>query len=86
MPIPSPMRIEIYTQSYCPFCRSAIQLLDDLGAPYSHHEMDEKGPELDEIKARFDHHTIPIVVIDDALVGGFTELSKLAEQGGIETA
>ncbi len=78
------MKIEIYTQSHCPFCKAAIELLDSRGVTYVHHLMDGQATELDEAKRKHNHNTIPIVVIDDALIGGYQELLKLDADGGLE--
>lgn len=69
------MNIELYTWTTCPFCVRAKALLDQKGLPYTEHVMDGKNAELDEAKRRHGHSTVPIVLIDGQLVGGFTELA-----------
>lgn len=75
------MQIDIYTQSYCGFCRAALDLLRSRGVDFVHHDMDGKGAELSEIKRRYGHPTIPVVLIDGELVGGYTELARLDAAG-----
>jgi glutaredoxin len=77
------MKIEIYSQSHCPFCRSALQLLESRGLEYTHHDMDGKHTELAEAKRRWGHPTVPIVIIDGELIGGCQELMRLDASGGL---
>jgi len=77
------MEITLYTTSTCPFCMQAKALLEQLGKPYTLHEMDADPTGLDAAKAEWDHPTVPIVIVDGKLVGGFTELQSLAASGGL---
>ena len=70
------MNIELYTWTTCPFCMRAKALLDQKGLEYTEHVMDGKNAELNEAKKRYGHSTVPIVVFDGELVGGFTELAQ----------
>jgi glutaredoxin 3 len=69
------MKAELYTWSYCPFCQRAKALLDERGIEYVDHVMDTKPDELDEVKRKYQHETVPIVLLDGTFIGGFTELS-----------
>jgi glutaredoxin len=80
------MKIEIYTQSYCPFCRAAIELLESSGVEYTHHSMDGKDAELAEVKRERSHSTIPIVLVDGELIGGYQELMKLEADGQLQAS
>jgi glutaredoxin len=59
------MNIKIYSLPNCRFCAAAKLLLESYGKPYQ--EIDGKHPEWP---------TAPGVVIDDRLIGGFTELAR----------
>lgn len=69
------MKIELYTWTTCPFCVRAKAFLAEKGLEYTEHVMDSKPTELAEAKKKYGHPTVPIVVIDDLLVGGYTELT-----------
>ena len=75
------MKAEIYTWSTCPFCRAAVQLLKERGVTYDEHVMDGLDEELNEIKTRYSHSTVPIVLIDGEFIGGFDAL-QAADQAG----
>ena len=77
------MKAEIYTWSYCPFCVRAKELLDQRGVAYEEHVMDGKDAELNEVKRKYDHGTVPIVLLDGEYVGGFTELQAVDRAGGL---
>jgi len=75
------MKIELYTSSWCPFCVRAKQILDRRGVTYTEYVMDGKDAELDEAKRKYGHPTVPIVLIDDELIGGCDDLSALDAAG-----
>ena len=33
----------VFSKSYCPFCKMAKSVLDEVGAKYTVHELDERG-------------------------------------------
>ena len=75
------MRAELYTWVRCPFCVRAKQILDENEIPYVEHAMDGKGAELDEIKRRYRHPTVPIILLDGRFIGGCDELEELERAG-----
>lgn len=75
------MEITLYTLSTCPFCMQATALLQQLDKPFTLHEMDADPSGLAAAKSEWGHPTVPIVIIDGELVGGFTELQGLAAAG-----
>lgn len=70
------MKIELYTWSSCPFCMRAKALLDARELEYTEYVMDSKPQELNEAKRKYGHPSVPIVLFDDELVGGYTELAQ----------
>jgi glutaredoxin 3 len=77
------MRAELYTTAFCPFCRRAKQLLEQHHVPYVEHAMDGKPEELREVKRRYGHPTVPIVILDGEFIGGCDELERLARTRGL---
>lgn len=78
------MKVELYTSSWCPFCIRAKQLLDGRQVTYTEFVMDGKDAELDEVKKKYGHSTVPIVVIDDELIGGCDELQAYVAAGKLK--
>ena len=75
------MRAELWTWSTCPFCIRAVRLLRERGVDFEEHVMDGRDAELAEVKRRYGHPTVPIVVLDGAFVGGYSELAALDRAG-----
>ena len=75
------MQATLYTWTTCPFCIRAKQVLDEHGVSYEEIVMDGKNAELNEVKSKYGHHTVPIVLLDGEFVGGCSELEALARQG-----
>lgn len=69
------MKIELYTWSSCPFCVRAKALLVEKNLEFTEYDMDSKPAELAEAKQKYGHPSVPIVLFDGELVGGFTELA-----------
>ena len=75
------MKITLYTKSTCPHCVRAKSLLESKGLAFEEHVMDDAPAELDAAKAKWNHPTVPIVIIDDVLIGGGSELAAYDESG-----
>jgi len=70
----------------CPFCIRAKNLLIEQKEQFEYCSIDHSSKLLDYYKAIYNHSTVPIVIIkeegvDDKLVGGYTELKQMYEQG-----
>lgn len=78
------MRATLYTWTTCPFCVRAKEILEDEGIPYEEHVMDGKRAELSEVKRRYDHDTVPIILLDGEFIGGCSELEALRRRGGLQ--
>ena len=73
--------VKLYTKSACPYCVNAKALLTRLGVAFEEISVDG-NPELrEEIRERYDWPTVPVVVIGEACVGGFSDLSRLEKTG-----
>ena len=77
------MNIELYTWTTCPFCVRAKDLLQSKGVDFTEHVMDGRDAELNEVKSKYQHTTVPIVIIDGNLIGGYTELAALDRAGSL---
>lgn len=73
--------IKIYSKNPCPYCVRAKNLLQDLGLKYTEIDMTNKIDELQELKNKTGHKTVPQIFIGQTFVGGFTELQALHDSG-----
>ena len=71
----------VYGRNTCPFCRMALQRLDDAGISYRYTDVSESRRPLAELVGR-DVHTIPQIFIDGQYVGGYDDLMAHLEAGG----
>lgn len=78
-------RVKIYSTAVCPFCFKAKALLKKWNVPFEEIRIDADRGKLDEF-ARVTHgaRTVPQILIDDKCIGGFTELTELHMEGGLD--
>ena len=77
-------RVRMYTTTVCPFCVQAKRLLRERGIPYDEINVEEDPDLLTEMVTRASgRRTVPQIFIDDAHVGGYTELQALDDRGGL---
>ncbi len=78
--------ITIYCMEYCPYCQRAKRLLTERGVEFREIMVDEGNDALwDELYARSGMKTLPQIYHGDRCIGGFTELSELDGQDGLES-
>ena len=73
--------VKLYTKSACPYCVRAKALFDGLGVAYEEISVDGNEVLRDEIRERYDWPTVPVIVIGERCIGGFSDASKLHEKG-----
>ena len=73
--------IEIYTQSICPYCVRAKQLLNQMDLPYTEYEVSFDAAKRAEMIDRSQGYTVPQIFVDDESIGGCDELFELVESG-----
>lgn len=77
-------RVKLYTTSWCPFCINALKLLMDEGVPHENVDLTTEPGMLNARKEEFGHDTVPIILVDGELLGGFNELRALADEKGLD--
>lgn len=70
-------KIEIYTTTYCPYCIRAKLLLDSKSVSYKEINFDNNPEEKYEIMSKLNWRTVPIIVINGQLIGGYDQLVAL---------
>ena len=74
-------KIIVYTKVPCPYCINAKNLLKELGHTFEEIDLTNNFEKMDEIKNETGWRTFPIILIDDQLIGGYTDLKAYVEQG-----
>ena len=77
-------KVLIYTKSNCPYCVRAKDLISRKGVAFEEIYLDDRPEEYAELKRRTGMMTVPQIFINDALVGGYTELAALEREGRLD--
>lgn len=74
------MKIVVYGRQGCDYCTKACKWLDARNRAYTYVDAlkELSIAEIAELKTKYDTKTVPIIVINDEFIGGYTELTKLA--------
>lgn len=68
----------------CPFCDRAKNLLDSKGIAFETLDLTDNMDELNSWKEKTGWRTVPMIFIDDVLVGGYTDLKALDDEGKLD--
>ena len=79
------MKIIIYTTNYCPFCDAAKNLLKSLNIEFDEVDLTDNLEERLEISTKYNWRTVPLILINNKLIGGFDELNNLYNNGELES-
>jgi glutaredoxin 3 len=74
-------KVEIYTKSYCPYCKRAKELLRIKGVAFTEHDVTTDPVKEQEMRSRSGRETVPEIFVDDNLLGGCDDLFDLDEKG-----
>ena len=77
-------RVKVYTGDFCGYCRAAKRLLDARSVPYEEINVSKIPGAREALVERTGQRTIPVIEIDDKLVGGYTELVGVDRDGGLK--
>ncbi|MGH7807040.1 MAG: glutaredoxin 3, partial [Thermodesulfobacteriota bacterium] len=70
-------KVMIYTTTYCPYCYAAKALLDSKGVKYKEIDVTKDPAIKRQVMEEIGWRTVPIILINDRLVGGFDDLRAL---------
>ncbi len=76
--------VEIYTKSYCPYCKRAKELLRIKGVSFIEFDVTTDPLKEQEMRQRSGHETVPEIFVDGQLLGGCSELFDLDENGELD--
>lgn len=76
--------VKVYTTSFCPYCVAAKNFLKERGIPFQEIDLSDKPEELRALKARTGWSTVPQIFVGDKLIGGFTDMRALDEDGKLD--
>lgn len=76
--------IKIYSTKSCRYCILAKTYFNENGLPYTEIDLTNHPDEIDKIKAQTGHRTVPIILVNDQLVGGYTDMMAQIEAGTLK--
>lgn len=76
--------VTIYSKVPCPYCIHAKNFLAARNIPYKEIDMTERMDEAVALKEKLGWATFPMILIHGKLIGGFTDLRALEENGKLE--
>jgi len=79
-----PGKVKIYTKDCCIYCQRAKDLLRIKGIPFVEHDITDEALMGGEIQPHGQQRVAPRIFINDALIGGCTELFDLDERGELD--
>ncbi len=78
-------KITVYTSSFCGYCIAAKSLLSKKGVPFEEINL-STSPELrDDVTKKWQWRTLPLIIINDKLIGGFRELAMLESDNKLDS-
>lgn len=77
-------KVVMYAKDPCPYCVNAKRLLDSKGVNYELIDLTDKPEEMQKIKDETGWRTVPIIMIDDQLIGGYTDMKTLDQEGKLD--
>ena len=77
-------RVTVYTSQFCGFCTAAKRLLERQAITYEEIDLSQDHAQRQAIIDKTGWRTVPVICVDEQLVGGYQELMALCSRGGLE--
>lgn len=78
-------KVVIYTKDPCPYCVRAINFFNEYGVKFEEIDLTDKPEEIDRIKNETGWRTVPIIMINGKLIGGYSDMKALHDEGKFES-
>lgn len=77
-------KVVIYTKDPCPYCVRAISFFNENGIQFEEVDLTEQPQEIERLKKETGWRTVPMIMINGQLIGGYTDMKSLHEEGKLE--
>jgi glutaredoxin len=74
------MKAVIWSKYHCPYCDQAKALLEQQGIEYEERKIGDGFTKEELLQAVPNARTVPQILIDNQLIGGFTDLQKYLKE------
>jgi glutaredoxin 3 len=77
-------KVIMYSKDPCPYCVNAKRFFTNRGIAFEEIDLTGQQAEIDRIKRETGWQTVPIILINGELIGGYNDLKALDEEGKLE--
>ncbi len=77
-------KILMYVKKPCPYCDRAEALFKARGLQFEKIDLTHQIDELLRLKDQYQHATVPMILINDEFIGGYTDLVTGLESGRVK--
>lgn len=77
-------KVVMYSKVPCPYCDRAKTFFKNKGIAYELIDLTDRMDELQAIKEKTGWMTVPIILINDKLIGGYSDLKALDDEGKLD--
>lgn len=74
-------KVKMYKKNPCPYCDRAMNFFNEKNIEVDVIDLTDKPEEIERIKNETGWRTVPIILINGQLIGGYTDLKALDEDG-----
>ncbi len=83
--MPEQTLVTVYRTRSCPFCVMAAKLLDQINAAVEEVFLDDHPDRSGFTHGILPgHYTVPLILVGDRPIGGFSELRRMQESGDLQ--
>lgn len=76
-------KVIMYTKVPCPFCVAAKNFMLQEGIQFTEIDLTTDPDRILQLKRETGWMTVPIIMIEDQLIGGYTDLKDLHQKNGL---
>lgn len=77
-------KVVVYSKVPCPYCVHAKRLLEEKGVEFEEIDLTNQPEQLQKIKNETGWMTVPIIMINGQLIGGYSDMKALDEAGKLD--
>lgn len=77
-------KVEVYSTTYCPYCRAAERLLSSKGVEFTLYDVTHDTDKRHWLVEATGQTTVPQIFINGQAMGGFTDIQALDRRGQLD--
>lgn len=78
-------KVIMYSKDPCPYCVNAKRLLTNKGVDFEVIDLTNNLEEMNRLKNTLNWKTVPMILIDGKLIGGYSDMKALDEEGKLDS-